>query len=166
LVRQFRKTAGVDIIDQAILRILQANCTLSSAHVAQEVGLSVSAANERIRRLNSSGAIQANRAAIDPAAVDFGLCTFIFVDLAGSDDDEEAFVAGAVATPEIQEVHHITGSHSYLIKVRTRGTAELQALLSSRLKRLPGVVRTESIVVLETRKETSELPIGVAADRS
>jgi Lrp/AsnC family leucine-responsive transcriptional regulator len=148
----------MDAIDTEILRLLQIDNRRSSNDIGKEIGLSVSAVNERVRRLNASGIIQANRAVVDPAAAGFDLCAFMFVDL-DVRGDEEGFVAGVVAAPEVQEVHHITGSHSYLLKVRTRGTSELQHLLSSTLKALPGVIRTESFVVLETRKETPELPI-------
>jgi Lrp/AsnC family leucine-responsive transcriptional regulator len=153
----------MDTIDREILRLLQADNRRSSNDIGKEIGLSVSAVNERVRRLNSSGVVEANRAIIPPAAVGYDLCTFIFVDI-DVRGDEAAFVAGAVASPEVQELHHITGSHSYLLKVRTRSTIELQLLLSTRLKQLPGVLRTESFVVLATHKETTELPLDGAGE--
>ena len=51
----------------------------------------------------------------------------------------------------------MAGSHSYLLKVRLRDTSDLQRFLSTKLKRLPGVSRTESVIVLETHKETTVL---------
>lgn len=155
----------MDAIDTEILRLLQIDNRRSSNDIGKEIGLSVSAVNERVRRLNSSGVIQANRAIVDPVAMGFDLCAFMFVDL-DVRGDEEGFIAGVMAAPEVQEIHHITGSHSYLLKLRTRGTSELQKLLSTTLKALPGVIRTESFVVLETRKETPELPIRAPAGRA
>ena len=148
----------MDTIDREILLLLQADNLRSSNDIGKEIGLSVSAVNERVRRLNASGVVAANRAVIDPHAVGYDLCTFMFVDL-DVRSDENAFVEGVVAAPEVLEVHHITGSHSYLLKLRTRGTSDLQALLASTLKQLPGVIRTESFVVLESHKETMELPL-------
>jgi len=150
----------MDKSDKEILRILQADNRVSSNSIGQEIGLSVSAVNERVRRLNASGVVRANRAALDPKAVGLGLCAFLFVDLDARSDDEERFVARVTAIPEVLEVHHITGRHSYLLKVRAADTSGLQALLADKLKRLPGVMRTESTVVLETYKETSELPLS------
>jgi Lrp/AsnC family leucine-responsive transcriptional regulator len=154
----------MDATDTEILRLLQIDNRRSSNEIGKEIGLSVSAVNERVRRLNAMGVVKANRAIVDPAAAGLDLCAFMFVDI-DSRGDEEGFVAGVAAAPEVQEVHHITGSHSYLLKVRTPGTSDLQKFLSSTLKLLPGVIRTESFVVLETRKETSELPIQAAKSR-
>ena len=149
----------MDHADREILRLLQSDNRLSNASIGREVGLSVSAVNERVRRLNATGTVRANRADIDPKALGLNLCAFLFVDLETSSNKEQAFVAGAAALPEVQEIHHITGSHNYLLKVRVTGTEGLQSLLSGKLKRLPGLLRTESTVVLQSLKETTELPI-------
>jgi DNA-binding Lrp family transcriptional regulator len=65
-------------------------------------------------------------------------------------------------TPEVQECHHVTGDYSYLLKVRVRDTAHLESLLDGTIKSLPGVVRTETVVVLSTPKETTEVPVPSA----
>lgn len=96
--------------------------------------------------------------------VGLGLCAFLLVDLDTRTDQEEDFVAGAIALPEVQEVHHVTGRHSYLLKVRVADTAGLQVLLSEKLKRLPGLLHTESTVVLRSFKETTELAIPTESD--
>lgn len=147
----------MDEIDRAILRLLQADNRRSSAEVAEAVGLSVSSANERMRRLNASGAITANRAIVDAPAVGLDLCAFVFVDLAPR-SDEEGFVAHACSRAEVQEVHHVAGAHSYLLKARVAGTAGLQALITV-LKGHSAVARTESVVALQTCKETTEIAV-------
>jgi Lrp/AsnC family leucine-responsive transcriptional regulator len=154
----------MDASDMEILRLLQADNRMSNASIGQEVGLSISAVNERVRRLNATGVVRANRADVDPNAVGLGLCAFLLVDLDTRADCEDDFVAGAVALPEIQEIHHVTGQHNYLLKVRVADTEGLQILLSEKLKRLPGLLRTESTVVLRSFKETTELPISTDAD--
>ncbi|MEM6486414.1 MAG: Lrp/AsnC family transcriptional regulator, partial [Pseudomonadota bacterium] len=150
----------MDEYDRQILRLIQLDNRKSSASIGQEIGLSVSAVNERVRRLNTSGIVQANRAVIDPSMIGLSLCAYLFVDLDTRCDDEDAFVSGAVELPEVQEIHHITGGHNYLLKVRVADTLGLQTLLSEKLKRLPGLLRTESTVVLQSFKETTVLPIA------
>jgi Lrp/AsnC family leucine-responsive transcriptional regulator len=70
-----------------------------------------------------------------------------------------AFLASVQAIPEIQECHHITGDGDYLLKVRCRGTRELEHLITDQLKVIPGVVRTRTTIVLSTLKETPILPL-------
>lgn len=149
-------------MDRKMLCMLQADNRLSNAEIGQAVGLSVSAANERVRRLNSSGVIRGNHAVLDPDRVDLSLCAFVFVDLAPH-PDEAGFRVEICGRPEVQEVHQVAGIHCYLLKVRTSGMRTLQGFLTERIKSQPDVLRTETVIVLETIKETSELAIAEPA---
>jgi Lrp/AsnC family leucine-responsive transcriptional regulator len=149
----------MDTHDLQILRLVQADNRRSAADLGQEIGLSVSAVSDRLRRLNAAGVIHANHAVVDPLRVGLSLCAFMFVDLEPR-ADEPAFAAALKLLPEVQEAHHVTGPHSWLIKVRVRDSAALQQLIAAHIKSLPGVLRTETIIALDTAKETSELPLG------
>lgn len=151
----------MDAIDLQILGIIQSDNRRSAADIGQEIGLSVSAVSDRVRRLNASGVVVANRAVIDPLRVGLGICAFIFVDLEPRADEAD-FVQRVTALPEVQEAHHITGPHSWLVKVRVRDTAALQLWMMEQLKPLPGVLRTETLIALTSAKESSELTIPAA----
>lgn len=153
----------MDEIDLSILRLLQADNRRSSAEIGQAVGLSVSAASDRVRRLHANGVIKAGRAVIEPARLGLDLLAFVFVDLEPR-ADEGAFIAALHAMPEVMEAHHVTGQHSWLLKVRLRNAAALQRLIADRLKGMPWVIRSETIIALETGKETTEvaIPAGTA----
>jgi Lrp/AsnC family leucine-responsive transcriptional regulator len=152
----------MDTHDLQILQLIQSDNRRSAAEIGQEIGLSVSAVSDRLRRLNTSGAIVANRAVIAPARVGMTVCAFVFVDLEPR-ADEAVFSAALLSFAEVQEAHHITGPHSWLVKVRVRDTASLQLFLTQRLKAVAGVLRTETIIALDTAKETSELAFAPAA---
>ncbi len=148
----------MDGIDQKICGIIQRDGRKSSADIAEAVGVSVSTANERVRRLAATGVIAAWRGVLDPAHVGMGLCGFILIDM-GFEGEEEA-KAILSNQPEIQELHHISGAHSYLAKVRVADTAAMQAFLQNVIKPIVAVLRTETIFVLETVKETTEMAIA------
>ena len=146
----------MDAVDENIVRLLQADNRLTHAEIGQSVGLSVSAANERVRRLNSSGVIRGNHAVLDPDRAGLPLCAFVFIDLAPH-PDEAAFQAEVAARPEVQEIHQVAGAHCYLLKIRAGGTRALQRFLTEHVSRQSDVLRTETVIVLETIKETPEL---------
>jgi Lrp/AsnC family leucine-responsive transcriptional regulator len=146
----------MDTHDLQILQLIQTDNRRSAAEIGQEIGLSVSAVSDRLRRLNASGAVKGNRAVVDPARVGLTICAFLFVDLEPR-ADEKLFAGALRSFPEVQEAHHITGPHSWLVKVRVRDTAALQLFLMERLKPVAGVLRTETLIALDTAKETSEL---------
>ncbi|MBW4024587.1 MAG: Lrp/AsnC family transcriptional regulator [Proteobacteria bacterium] len=152
----------MDDIDRRIACLLQTDNRLSNAEIGAAVGLSVSAANERVCRLNSSGVIRGNHAVLDPERVDLPLCAFVFVDLAPH-PDETGFRAAIAARPEVQEVHQVAGPHCYLVKIRVSGTRALQSLLTHQIKSQPHVLRTETVMVLETVKESSQLALPTSA---
>ncbi len=148
----------MDALDRKIIGLLQSDNRPSHAEIGQAVGLSVSAANERVRRLNGAGVIRGNRAVLDPERVGLPLCAFVFVDLAPH-PDEAGFRDEISARDEVQEIHQVAGAHCYLLKVRAAGTRALQRFLTEHVSRQTDVLRTETVIVLETVKETTALAL-------
>ncbi|SFN58104.1 Lrp/AsnC family transcriptional regulator, leucine-responsive regulatory protein [Cohaesibacter marisflavi] len=147
----------MDETDRRLLALLQKDGRRASADLAKVIGLSVSATNDRVRKLIDSGAVRSIEAIVEPSTVGFGVTAFIYVDLDYGCSEEE-FVSEVTAIDKVLEVHHVTGTHSYLLKVRERTNQELNAFMATQLKRLPGVKRTETLISLETLKETLSLP--------
>lgn len=106
----------------------------------------------------SSGEIRGWHAHLDPGAAGAELCCFVLVDM--SYEGEAEACAALMAHDEVMELHHISGAHSYMMKLRTRDTAALQAFLAAHVKPLPAVVRTETLISLEALKESSVMPIA------
>ena len=138
--------------------MLQKDGRRASADLAKEIGLSVSATNERVRRLIESGSVRAIEAIVEPGSVGFGVTAFIFVDLDYAYAEEE-FVSQIMGFPQVLELHHVTGKHSYLLKVRERTNDELNAFMVNSLKKLNAVRATETLIALQTAKETLVLPL-------
>lgn len=147
----------MDETDRKLLALLQRDGRRASADLAKEIGLSVSATNERVRKLIDSGAVKAIEAIVEPSCVGFGVTAFIFVDLDYTSSEEE-FVSAIKAFNQVLEVHHVTGQHSYLLKVRERTNEDLNCFMATSLKRLSGVRSTETLIALKTEKETMHLP--------
>lgn len=148
----------MDKNDRQIAEILQQDGRRSSAEIAEAVGLSVSTANERVRRLVATGVVTAWRAVLDPVRVGAGLCGFVLVDMAYDGEEEAKLVLARC--PEVQEMQHISGAHSYLLKVRVADTRAMQRFLQEVVKPLRAVQRTETAFVLETVKETTEVLVA------
>ncbi|HWA15756.1 MAG TPA: Lrp/AsnC family transcriptional regulator [Gemmatimonadales bacterium] len=144
--------------DLAILRLLQANARISNADIARQLDMAPSAILDRIRKLEQRGVIQGYTARLDPSAVGLGLTAFVLV------RTEERVGSGSIGQalsriPEVQEIHHVAGEDCYLVKVRVPDTAGLSRLLRERFGRLKGVSSTRSTIVLETIKDSGELPL-------
>jgi Lrp/AsnC family leucine-responsive transcriptional regulator len=150
----------INDIDRQILTILQGNARTSNAEIARKIGLAPSAVFERIRKLEERGVLQSYSARIDPRAVGLGLVAFTFVrsnDRPGGIQTAEKLAE----IPEVLEVHHVAGEDCFLVKVRATDTEALGRLLRERLGKIGTITSTRTTIVLETVKETAELPILV-----
>lgn len=153
----------MDATDRHICELLQQHGRMSSVEVAAAVGVSVSTANDRVRRLAAQGVICGWHARLDPEVVGASLCAFVFIDI--SYDGEAEACAALAAMPEVQELHHVSGAHSYLMKVRVRDSRALQRFLQEAVKPLGSVLRTESFLSLDALKETLAVPVAEGEER-
>src|SRR5688572_14619822 len=125
-------------MDSLLLTRLQANSRESWAALGQVVGLTGPAVAERVRKLEERGVIRGYTAVLDPDALGYGLLAFIAVSL-DRPEDRLPFVAMVSSVAEVLECHHVAGDDDYLLKVRCRGTADLDRLITEQLKSIPGL---------------------------
>jgi len=149
----------LDDIDRTIHEALQRNGHLSHAELGRMVGLAVSSVNERIRKLVQRGVITGWNARLSPSALGLDLLAFVYV-LIDRPENSPAFLELVSQVPEVQECHHIAADWNFLLKVRLRNTATFEALLTNRLKAVPDVIRTHTIVTLTSHKDTPALPLN------
>ena len=152
----------IDGTDAIILNILQTNARTSNAEIARQVGLAPSAVFERIRKLEERGVIEGYAARVNPRAVGLPLLAYIFV-RADEKPGEEDTARRVAAIPEVLEVQDVAGEDCLLVKVRAADTDCLGRLLREKLGAIETITSTRTTIVLETVKETAELPIGAAA---
>jgi Lrp/AsnC family leucine-responsive transcriptional regulator len=147
----------MDDIDRKILDHVQLQGRASYAEIGAAVGLSVSAINERLKKLQELGVIRGWGARVDPRAVGRGVLALMFVSI-DRPESERHFLEAATALPDVLECHHVTGDWNYLLKLRLSDIADLETVLADTIKAQPGVVRTHTMIVLSSPKETAIIP--------
>lgn len=155
---------SIDDIDRDILAIIRTNARVSNVDIARKVGMAPSAILERIRKLEGRGVIEAYETRLSPKALGLGLLAFIFVK-AHNDRVGGSKTAQALGNiPEVLEVHHVAGEDCFLVKVRTADTESLGRLLREKFGKIPTITSTRSTIVLNTMKETAQLPLEPSAN--
>jgi Lrp/AsnC family leucine-responsive transcriptional regulator len=149
----------MDSLDRKAVAFLIKNGRASWADLGQHLGLSAPSAADRIRKLEQSGVIRGYTPLLDAESLGYPLVAFVFVTL-GSHRNRSAFLRAIEKLEEIAECHHVAGDDDYLLKVRCRGTKDLDRLLASELKDRIGVAGTRTVVVLSTAKETVRVPLA------
>lgn len=147
----------LDAIDAQLLEALQRDCKTPLAKLGEQVGLSAPSVLERVRKLEQAGVLVGYHARVDPRRVGLDITAFVWVAL-NYPRDRDAFSEEVVQLPAVLECHHVTGGSTLLLKVRARNTRDLEALIS-RIRRIDGVERTETNVVLSTQTEHARVPI-------
>ncbi|MGG6311678.1 Lrp/AsnC family transcriptional regulator [Paenibacillus macerans] len=65
----------------------------------------------------------------------------------------EPFREAIVACEPVLECHHLAGEYDYLLKVLVEDTMQLEAFLTGTLKKLPGVMKSNTMISLSSLKE-------------
>jgi len=140
---------SLDVVDRAILGLLQEDGRIANVDLAEAVHLSPSACLRRVRRLEESGRIDRYVALVDPAAVGLGTDVFVEITLTGQDEATlEAFEVAVSERPEIMNCHLMAGQFDYLVHVVVRDVADYEVLHRTHLAQLPGVARMVSSFAL------------------
>jgi Transcriptional regulators len=140
----------MDTIDSKILEVLQENSRVSISDLSKQVNLSLSAVSERLKKLEASNIIEKYTVILDSKALGQELTVLMNLSLENPRDTGEFFeMVGKEG--EILECHYVTGEYDYILRITTKNTATLEALMN-RIKAIPGIKRTQTNVVLSSLK--------------
>jgi Lrp/AsnC family leucine-responsive transcriptional regulator len=147
----------LDATDRAILTLVQENCKQSLAAIGEKVGLKAPSVVERIHKLEEAGVITSYVALIDARQLGKDVTAFI-----GVSTERPATIATLEAQisaiDEVLECHHVTGTHTLMLKVKTRNTQTLEQLIEE-VRGLEGVTKTETSIVLSTFAERPHIAV-------
>lgn len=131
--------------DEQIVSLLTTDGRMSYTDIGRETGLSTSAAQQRVRRLEQRGVITGYRAVVDPAAL--GKMLTAFVQLRALDPTTEDQIAGKLESlPAVVSCYSVAGQASHILVVQVATPLELEALLTQ--IRQIAHVSTETTLVL------------------
>lgn len=115
--------------DRQILTLLAKDGRMSYTDIGRETGLSTSAAQQRVRRLEQRGLITGYRAEISAEAL--GLVLTAFIALKGSDPATDDQIPERLAhLNNIVSCYSVAGDASYILIVQVETPTELEALLA------------------------------------
>jgi Lrp/AsnC family leucine-responsive transcriptional regulator len=137
----------VEEINATIISLLASDGRMSFTELARRTGLSVSAAQQRVRRLEQRGVIRGYTAVISAEQIGLPLTAFVSIkafDPAAPDDAPER-LAHLTA---IEACHSVAGDESYILKVRVASPLALEELLQE--IRAAANVSTHTTIVLST----------------
>jgi Lrp/AsnC family leucine-responsive transcriptional regulator len=142
--------AHLDAVDRRLLHRLAEDLQPDLGPLAAEVGTTESDAGDRLARLRSEGVVRECVARLDPASIGIAVTAFLLVRVAQNAENHAVIRQLLGDLEEVEEAHAVSGDFDWLIKVRSPSLPEVQTLVAQRLSLLPGFVRAQTCVVLDT----------------
>ena len=151
----------LDAYEKRILALRQEDASLSTAAIAEKIGLSASPCWRRIDRLESEGFIKRRVAIVDREKVGLHAHVFAQVKLnAHGRAHLDDFSAAIQGFPEVLECYVLMGPVDFLLRIVAPDIHAYERFFFDRLSQLPGVQEVNSTVALSEIKATTTLPIG------
>ncbi|MFK7859760.1 MAG: Lrp/AsnC family transcriptional regulator [Granulosicoccus sp.] len=150
----------LDDIDRALLMQLQLDASQSMERMARAVGVSKTAAWNRVQRLQSAGVIKRQIVVLDAEKI--GLKETFFISIKTNQHNEQwliKFNAVVNRYPEIVEAHRLSGEIDYLLKVQVSSTRDFDSLY----KKIVADVDLYSVtsnLSMQVLKQNSPLPLS------
>ena len=146
-IKDKQQPVQLDETDHLIVNMLRKNGRTTLSQLSAASGLSVSAVQSRVQKLEHSGVIMGYQAVIDYEKI--GLMLTAFVALTPLDYSHESEIPERLHNVEgIASCCSVTGAPSYILTVRVASPRELENLLT----RIHGLVpvTTECTVILQS----------------
>lgn len=141
---------SIDAIDEELIRQLQTDGRRPYTQLAKVVKLSEAAVRQRVQRLLDQGVMQVV-AVTDPTRLGMRRQAMVGIKVEG----DLRIVGDALA--ELDEVVYVVltaGPVDLLAEVVVGNDEDLLSLLNDRIRKIPGVVSTETSIYLSLRKQT------------
>lgn len=137
----------LDDIDRRILGELQADGRLTHVALAARVGLSRSAVQERVARLEREGVILGYTVRLGRPASAPGLRAYLLVRGGASHD---RVVRAVQAFPEVKVADSVSGDIDLVLQLEVERIEALNGIRDE-LAKMPGVVSTQTLLVMAPR---------------
>jgi DNA-binding Lrp family transcriptional regulator len=143
-------TVGLDDVDRRLLHRLAEEVRPDLSQVAADIGAAEPEVEERYRRLVDAGVVRECVARLDPAAVGVGTTAFVMVRIAQNGENYRVVRQMLADLEGVEEAHAVSGEFDWVLKVRCSSLAEVQGLVTDHLSLVPGFIRAQTWIVLDT----------------
>lgn len=144
-----RTPNALDDTDRAIIERLQADGRTPYTRLGAAVGLSEAAVRQRVQRLLDTGVMQVV-AVTNPLSIGYRRMAMIGVRTEGPTD---GIAVALQSMPDIDYLVVTAGSFDFMAEVVVSDDSELLEL-TNRIRRVPGVLNTETFIYLDLKKQT------------
>ena len=140
--------------------MLQENSKRTTKEYANALGLSTTAAYERIRRLENSGVISNYVALVDKKKIQKAFQVLCHVKLVQHiEKNVMQFEKEILKLEEVAECYHISGDYDYILKIHVSDMEAYRDFMVSKLTAISNIGSTQSSFVISEVKYTTAIKL-------
>ena len=155
----------LDRFDRQLLNLIQEDASRTAEQLAEQVHLSPSAVQRRLRRMRAQGVIVRETVVLDPNKI--GRPTFFVVSLQVERERPELLSQLRVwlaAQDHIQQAFYVTGEADFVLIITAPDTETYDTLMSRLVSENPNVHRFTTNVALGVVKRGLTIPVPLDVD--
>lgn len=146
----------IDELDKRILRHLQQDSKKTNKEIANDLGLSVTAIYERIKKLEREGVISKYVALVNPDRVEKGFMVLCQIKLIQHKKEIlTKFEKDITSLPEVIECLHVSGDYDYILKVLVKDMDAYREFMVAKLTSLDHIGSTKSVFTINKVKQST-----------
>ncbi len=152
----------MDKLDKQILNLLQQDSNLTTAEIAERIGLSTTPCWRRIQNLEKSGVIRKRVALLERSRINLGVDVFVSIKTRHHNAawlDE--FARTVSAFPEVVEFYRMSGEIDYLMRVVVPDITAYDRFYKRLIEKVD-IQDVSSSFAMEQIKYTTALPVDYA----
>lgn len=143
----------IDGKDKKILDVLLEDARLTTAQISKKTDIPITTVHNRIRSMRQSGIIKKFTVEPDYKKLGLGITAYVLsrVDYRDSDRQvihQEELARKIRAFPEVYSLSILAGPEDLLMQVRVKDVDALNDFVTKKLRELPGVDSTQTMLVL------------------
>ncbi|THF48015.1 Lrp/AsnC family transcriptional regulator [Allorhizobium terrae] len=151
----------LDRFDREIIEIIQRNCQMKAEAMAEEVGLSASAVQRRLKRLREDGIIKGEVAIIDRKSSGHPMVFIVGMEIERDNYDALArFRLWAERQDHVQQVYYVTGQVDLIAIITARDVEHYDDIAAVLMAENPQIRRMHTNVVLRDIKLSLFVPMA------
>lgn len=158
---------SLDATDCRILTVLQNEGRISNLDLAERISLSPSACLRRLRLLEEQGVVDHYRACLNREMLGFEMEAFVQVSMRNDQPNwHDQFAAALREWPEVVGAYVVTGDTHYMLRVIAHNLKHFSDFVLTKLYKTPGVTDVHSLIVLQTLKVETGVPVELVSPKA
>lgn len=152
----------MDAKDKMILKILQADSTLSIKEISEKIGLTFTPTYERIKQLEKQKVIEKYVGLINREKLGLNLIVYCNVRLKEQSQKVlEAFENHIGNYDEVQEITSLSGEYDYMLKIIAKDINSYNDFAVNVISNTPNIWQYHSSIVLHEVKKSTQFKIDI-----